>query len=213
METSSSSQPIKEYEPGIFEGGSYHWQQDAKITDILGGDYMPETLEDARALVVERFGCVLHALPRDIQRDPEALMTATVLSSGHELLRVHSAVQDLLTPEFALEAARRGVPGWLLKAYPENVRDTLDVVSAYVALDGHALHHASDRLRSDPTIIEKAIQQHHDAIIHAINPPEHLQEIAEMLRRGKNGAHGAEQVHTRQLTRSCSSPSPGTPPS
>jgi len=173
--------------PGVFQNGSYHWQHDEEITAILNGDtgHQPETVEASRALVAERFGCVLHALPQTMQHDHENLMTATVLSGGHELMRVRSEVQDLLTVKFAQEAVQRGAPGWLLQAYPDNVRDNKEVVIAYVERDGLALRYASQRLRSDPSIIQKAIDQNPDSIIHAIRPPASLCDKANMLRTAR----------------------------
>ena len=179
--------------PSQWDGRSYGWKHDAEIRDAherrRSGIDVSFPRDEAITLLQEHFGSVYKCLTEELRSDEELLMLAAVQSKGHEMRSAPPEVIAQLSPEWWIEAAKRGVRGWVLSMAPAHIRDHDGVVAACVGNCGDAILYASERLRRDHVIQRIAVTENSIAIDRCIDPPEDLVRVAKPER--KDEAHSS----------------------
>ncbi len=177
--------------PPAWDGRSYGWKHSPEIRSAheqrRNGIDVSLPRDEAITLLQEEFGSVYKCLTAELRSDEEILMLAAVQSKGHEMRSAQPEVIARLSPEWWIEAANRGVRGWVLSFAPEHIRDHDGVVAACVGNCGDAILYASDRLRRDHVIQRIAVTENSIAIDRCIDPPDDLVRIAKPER--KDEAH------------------------
>lgn len=174
--------------PPQWDGRSYNWQHGPEIRSAheqrRSGVDVSLPRDHAITLLQEEFGTVYKCFTVELRSDEELLMLAAVQSAGHEMRSAPPEVIGRLSPEWWMEAAKRGVRGWVLSLAPEHIRDHDGVVAACVANCGDAILYASDRLRRDHVIQRIAVTNNAISIDRCIDPPEDLVKLAKPQEKG-----------------------------
>lgn len=141
-----------------FDGRSYNWQNDDRISAVFEGAHVPATAEEAEELLQERFGCVYKALPEEFRRDPKLLLIAVAQSAGHEMAHAPEEMRADLDSAFYVEAIRHGARGWILQWANDAVKNDPQVAMAAVRNDGCAIRYLSPELQADEAVQLAALE-------------------------------------------------------